>query len=227
MPNCKSFLVTEAERQHVRWCAWFQQHGDACFQVFFFLQGKAPKEIHAILTETLGEHAPLYATVKNWVAQFKPGDFSTFDAPHPRWPKRVTTPEIIDQIHELILEDCWISAKSIAEQLHISRERVESGSIIHEDLDKQKLSMKWVPKCLKMDQKHQQCQLSEQLLNFFSTIQMICCDWWPWMEPGYTTMTRRQSNNQWSGSIAANPAPKNSEYKNPLEKFSPRFFGIK
>ena len=35
---------------------------------FFFLQVKVPKEIHAILTETLGEHAPLYATVKNWVA---------------------------------------------------------------------------------------------------------------------------------------------------------------
>ena len=32
---------------------------------FFFLQGKAPKEIHAILTETLGEHAPSYGTVKN------------------------------------------------------------------------------------------------------------------------------------------------------------------
>ena len=31
----------------------------------FFLQGKAPKEIHPILTETLGEHAPSYATVKN------------------------------------------------------------------------------------------------------------------------------------------------------------------
>jgi len=28
-------------------------------------QGKAPKGIHAILTETLGEHAPSYATVKN------------------------------------------------------------------------------------------------------------------------------------------------------------------
>jgi len=38
---------------------------------YFFLQGKVPKEIHAILTKTLGEHAPLYATVKNWVAQFK------------------------------------------------------------------------------------------------------------------------------------------------------------
>ena len=35
---------------------------------FFFVQGKAPKEIHAILTEILGEHASSYATVKNWVA---------------------------------------------------------------------------------------------------------------------------------------------------------------
>jgi len=45
------------------------------------LQGKASKEIHAILTESLGEHSPSYATVKNWVAQFKRGDFSTCDAP--------------------------------------------------------------------------------------------------------------------------------------------------
>jgi plasmid maintenance system antidote protein VapI len=45
----------------------------------------------------------------------------------------VTTPEITDQIHELVLEDRQISAKSTAEQLDISRERV--GSIIHEDLD--------------------------------------------------------------------------------------------
>ena len=54
---------------------------------FFFLQGKTPKEIHVILTETLEEHAPSYATVKNWVAQFKPGDFSTCDAPRPGRPK--------------------------------------------------------------------------------------------------------------------------------------------
>jgi len=97
---------------------------------FFFLQGKAPKEIHTILA---GEHAPLYATVKNWVAQFKHGDFSTCNAPHPGRPKTVTTPEIIEQIHKLILEDCQISVKSITEQLGISCEQV--GYIIHEDLD--------------------------------------------------------------------------------------------
>jgi len=70
---------------------------------FFFLQGRAPKEIHAILTETLGEHAQSYGTVKNWVALFKRCDFSTCDAPRPVRPKTETTPEIIDQIHELIL----------------------------------------------------------------------------------------------------------------------------
>jgi len=131
----------------------------------FFLQGKAPEEIHAILTETLGEHAPSYATIKNWVAQFKRGDFSTYDAPRPGQPKTVTTPEIIGETHKLILEDCWILAKSIAEQLGISREQVRS--IVHEDLDMRKLSVKWVPKHLNADQKHQQCQSSELLLEFF------------------------------------------------------------
>ena len=99
------------------------------------------------------------------MAQFKRGYFSTCDAPRPGRPKILTTLEIIDQIHELILEDRWISAKSIAEQLGFSGELV--GPIIHEDLDMRKLSAKWVPKCLNADQKRQRCQSSEQLLEFF------------------------------------------------------------
>jgi transposase len=63
------------------------------------LQGKASKNIYAILTETLGEHAPSYATVKNWVAQFKGKIFFSCDAPCSGRPKTVTTLEIIDQIH--------------------------------------------------------------------------------------------------------------------------------
>ena len=84
MPNYKSFLVTEAERKHVRRRKRFQQHRDAtCHYVFFFLKGKAPKKIHAILREAIGEHEPSYGTVKNWVVLFKRGDFSTCDAPRP------------------------------------------------------------------------------------------------------------------------------------------------
>jgi hypothetical protein len=103
----------------------------------FSLQGKAPKEIHTILRETLGEHATSYTPVTNCVSQLK----------H----KTVTISEIIVQIHQLILEDRPISAKSIAEQLGISRELF--GSIIHEDLDMWEIYAKWDPKCLNTDQK--------------------------------------------------------------------------
>jgi len=44
----------------------------------------------------------------------------------------MNVPEIIEQIHEIILEDGRISVKSIAEQLGISRALF--GSISHEDL---------------------------------------------------------------------------------------------
>jgi len=106
---------------------------------------------------------------------FKHGDFSTCDVPYPGRPKTVTTPEIIDQIHELILEDHWISAKSIAEQLSMSHKQV--GSIILKGLDMRKPSAKWVLNCLNADKKCQQCCLSN-CWNFFGAIQMISCrDW--------------------------------------------------
>ena len=66
--------------------------------LFFALQGRVPKLIHAILKETLGEPAPSYATVKNWVARFKRGDFFfppvmrlVLDDPK-QWPLRHTCP---------------------------------------------------------------------------------------------------------------------------------------
>ena len=171
---------------------------------FFPLQGKGPKEIRAFLAETLGEHAPSYATVRNWVAQFKRGDFSTCDAPRPRRLKTVTTPENIDQIHDLILEDRLISAKSVSEQLGISRERV--GSIIHEDLDMRKLSAKWVPKCLNADEK---CCLSTCGIfsamrdpnDFLSRLVTMDETWLYHYDP-----ETRQSDNQWSVFIMLNPS---------------------
>ena len=206
----KSFLVTEAERKYVRWRARFQQQGDASRHQVSFparqgTEGNSPSKTGWPSLNVI----------------FPPIMCLVLDDPK-QWPPR----EIIDQINELILEDHQISPKSIAEQLGISRGHV--GSIIQEDLDMQKLSTKWVPRHLNADQKRR-CQSSEKFWNFFGAIQMTSCrDWWPWAKPDYITMTRRQSNNQWSDGIAAHhPAPKNSECKNPVEKFSPRFFGIK
>ena len=154
----------------------------------------------------------MYATAKNWVAQFKRGDFSTCDAPRPGRPKTVTTPEIIDQIHELILEDHRISAKSVAEQLGISRERV--GSIMKiwtcGSSSRNGSRNAWT----RIKNVNGASRLSK--FGIFSARSKwfpVGRDWWPWTKPSYITMTRGQSNNQWSGGIAAHSTPKNSECK--------------
>ena len=71
------------------------------------------------------------------------------------------------------MEDRRILAKSIAEQLGISRERV--GSIIHEDLDIRELSAKWAPKFLNADQNVKGASRLSNFWNFFGAIQMISC----------------------------------------------------
>ena len=162
------------------------------------------------------------------MAQFKRGECSTCDAPRPGRHKTGTIPEIIDKIQELILEDSRISVKSIVEQLDISSERV--GPIIHEDLDMQKLSAKWVPNCLNADQKRQRCQPSEQVLEFFRRhpndflSRLVTMDE-TWLHH-YDSKTKQQSM-EWRHS--GSPRPKKFRVQLPARKVlaSIRFFGIK
>ena len=127
--------------------------------------------------------------------QFIRDDFSICDAPRPGWPKTVTTPVIIDQIHELILGERRISTKSIAEQLGISRERV--GTIMHEDLDMRKLYAKWVPKCQNAYQKRQRCQSSEQLLEFFRRDANDLLSWLVTMDETWLYYNDTETKQQW------------------------------
>jgi len=87
----------------------------SCHQVLFLARQGAKGNSHHSERNIRGT-----CTIQNWVAQFKHGDFSTCGAPRPGRSKTVTIPEIIDQIHELILEDRQILAKSTAEQPGIS-----------------------------------------------------------------------------------------------------------
>ena len=64
--------------------------------------------------------------------------------------------------------------------------------------------------------------------KFFGANQMISCrDWWPWTKPGYITTNRRQSNNHWSGGIAAHPHQKIPSPKIHWKSYRLDFFRIK
>jgi len=71
VPNCKSFLVTEAERKHVRRRAQFQQRGDASSHEVIFpaRQGAEGNSRHS--NRNIRGTYTIVCTVKNWVAQFK------------------------------------------------------------------------------------------------------------------------------------------------------------
>jgi DNA-binding transcriptional regulator GbsR (MarR family) len=116
------------------------------------------------MSVTLGDKRPSYSTVKNYVAMFRTGHFSTEDKRSGR-PTQVTVPENVDAIYSMILDNRRITAKKIAETLVISQERV--GYIIHEILDMKNISAKCVPKCLNSDQKHDRVLASQAILDGF------------------------------------------------------------
>ncbi|GFX93299.1 hypothetical protein TNCV_151061 [Trichonephila clavipes] len=60
--------------------------------------GLSPTDIKTELDATLGEFAPLFTTVKTWVADFKHGHTSIQDAEHSRRPKSDTTDEIFRKV---------------------------------------------------------------------------------------------------------------------------------
>lgn len=133
---------------------------------FFFLKDLSPTEIYEDMSRTLKKTCPSYATVKNWVSSFERGKTSIQDEPRSGRPISASTQENIEKVHEMILENRRISIRIIAETLKLCKERV--GKIIHEDLDMNKLSAKWIPKCLNSDQKQRRVQSSKVILSHFA-----------------------------------------------------------
>jgi len=95
VPICKTFLVTEAERSMSGDDGDFNNTLNPAV-LSSFVQVNPQKEIHAFLIETIGEHAQSGVNAKNWVTQFKRGDFSTCVAPRREGLKTLNTPRIID-----------------------------------------------------------------------------------------------------------------------------------
>jgi len=104
---------------------------------FFVNEGITPNEIHSKFIKVYGDSSPSFSTIKKWAAQFKRGRTSLEDDPREGHPKSAITPEIIEQVHKMVLDDRRMKVREIAETIDISKERV--GYILHEELDMKKL----------------------------------------------------------------------------------------
>jgi hypothetical protein len=61
-------------------------------------------------------------------------------------------PEIIEQVHDVALDDWQMKVREITETISVSKECV--GYILHDELDMKKLCARWMPRLLIADQKH-------------------------------------------------------------------------
>ena len=71
----------------------------------FYIKGNTPKEIKAELDKVHGASALSSKTVYNWVNEFKRGLTSIRDEPRSECPVKAATPEIIEKVYDMILND--------------------------------------------------------------------------------------------------------------------------
>ncbi|KYN06861.1 hypothetical protein ALC62_02182, partial [Cyphomyrmex costatus] len=129
-----------------------------------FLMGKTPKQSLQWLQKCYPTSAPSRTTVYRWFSEFKMSHTSTEDASRSGRPKEAT--EIVKQVHRIVLNDRKVKLRELAEAVGISKER--AGYILHDVLEMKKLSARWVPRLLTVDQKQQRVQK-----RFRSNVEVI------------------------------------------------------
>jgi hypothetical protein len=118
-----------------------------------------------MLDKHYGESAPSIRTVYKWFQNFHSGHMSTSNAERSGRPVEATTPEIVDKIHDMVMDDRRVMVREIASAVGISSERVHN--ILHQHLNMRKLSARWVLQLLTVDQKQNCVRCSKDNSQLF------------------------------------------------------------
>lgn len=133
---------------------------------FLTKEDQRPTDIHQRMVRVYGDHAPSYATVKRWSAEFRRGRQSLEDDPRSGRPTEATTIEKCTAVEELVMENRRIKVTEIAQQLGISSGTVET--ILHLRLGMTKVSCRWVPKMLTPEMKQTRVTICKELLDWYA-----------------------------------------------------------
>ena len=123
----------------------------------YFLRGKSIKETEEKVAKYYKQSVPLHGMVHKCFTEFRCGRISTSDAERPSRLKEVTSQEMIDKIHDIVLNDCRLKVREISETVKISVGRL--WHILHEFSGMRKLSARWVPRLLTADHKLAQSKM--------------------------------------------------------------------
>lgn len=128
-----------------------------------FLQGKTGEQAYQWLKKCYPGSAPSKSTIKKWMATFKSGNMSIQDGDRTGRTNIVVIQENIDKIHKIVLDDRKVKIREIAAIVKISTGSV--WTILNDHLQMKKLSARWVPRSLTLEQKAKRVTYSEECLG--------------------------------------------------------------
>lgn len=186
----------------------------------YYLRKKTISESKVKLDMYYPDSAPSIGTIHKWFTEFRCGRTSTVDAERSGRPKEVTTPENVEKIHDMMLNDPKVKLREVANAVGMSLERV--GNIVHSILGMKKLCARWVPRLLTVDQKRIRVTTSQQNLALFSrkpteflrrfiTMDETWIHYYTpestqqakqWVSPGQSA-PKRPKTQQWTGKVMA------------------------
>ena len=124
-------------------------------------EGAKAKEIHRHMADMYGDSSPMYSIVAKWSAEFKRGRDSLEDDPRLGRPADVISQEMIDRVERLVPNNRRIKVAEHASECGISNGSVYT--IIHEHLGMSKVSVRWVPRNLNMQDRQQRVESSQEV----------------------------------------------------------------
>jgi len=141
------------ERLEQRYCIKFcQKLGDSQVETIRKIQ------------RVFGDDAMGITQIKEWCNRFKDGCTSVESDARSRRPSISQNDELIDQVRTLVTQDRRVTVRELAEVLGISSGSVHS--ILTDDLSMQRVSAKFVPKLLKIEQKQFLLEVSQSMLDY-------------------------------------------------------------
>ena len=86
---------------------------------FFVTEGLTPNKIHSKFRIVYVDCSGSFSTIKKWAVTFKHGRTSLEVDSREGRPKSATTPEIIEQVHDMVLYDRRMEVREITETIGI------------------------------------------------------------------------------------------------------------
>ena len=134
---------------------------------FLVLEGQSSKQVEEGLTSVYGQSSPSSSTIKRWVKEFQRGRESLEDDPRSGRPTTSTSPENIEKVHKLVIENRRISLYELEEATGISYGSIHN--ILHDEPHMSKVCARWVPKMLSDDMKQSRVTISGAMLTRYNT----------------------------------------------------------